>query len=80
MPLAPVQRFILEKLARLVQDVHKGDSSSIVFWGITKPKLGPRGGDLNKLLLKIEAQWIYCLKSLNSVGLNEGFSYCAFIE
>lgn len=67
-------------LARHVREVHQGDSDSLRFWGITKPKLGPRGGDLNKLLLKIEAQWIYCLKSLSPLSLNEGFSLSAFIE
>lgn len=67
-------------LVRHIRDTHKGDHSGLVFWGITKPKLGPRGGNLDNLLLKIEAQWIYRLHSLSPIGLNEGFSFSAFLE
>lgn len=66
-------------LAKHIREYHKGDLNTLSFWGITKPKLGPRSGNLDKLLLQIEAKWIYRLKSRTPLGLNEGFTFFAFI-
>lgn len=49
-------------LARHIREIHHGDLSTLTFWGIAKPKLGPRSGNLDRLLLRTEAEWIYRLK------------------
>lgn len=43
-------------LARHIRETHRGDLSTLTFWGIAKPKLGPRFGNLDRLLLQTEAQ------------------------
>lgn len=58
-----------------IRDVHGGDMKTLTFLGITKPKLGPHAGNKDRLLLQIEAQWLYQLKALSPIRLNEGFSY-----
>lgn len=66
-------------LARHVRSEHGGNTNSLTFWGISKIKLEVRQGNLDKLILQEEAKWIYRLNSLSLCGLNEGFSYTAFI-
>lgn len=66
-------------LARHVRFFHDGDSKVLKFWGIVKIKQGPRKGDLNKKLLQEESKWIFRLNSLSPMGLNEGFTFSAFI-
>lgn len=66
-------------LSRHVRHVHAGDLKVLKFWGITKIKLGPRKGNLNKRLLQEEARWIYQLGSLAPQGLNEGFTFSSFL-
>lgn len=39
-------------LARHMNYMHNGDTSTLTFWGITTLKNGPRKGDINKRLLQ----------------------------
>lgn len=66
-------------LARHVRFFHDGNSNDLKFWGIMRIKQGPRKGDLNKRLLQEEAKWIFRLNSLSPIGINEGFTFSAFI-
>lgn len=66
-------------LSRHVRYIDGGDTRTLSFWGICKMTMGSRRGDLDKRLLQEEARWIFRLESLNSNGLNEGFTFAAFL-
>lgn len=53
--------------------------SALRYLGIEQVKLTSRGGDINSLLLKREAYWIYTLETLNPKGLNEDFDLRPFL-
>lgn len=57
----------------------KHNVSSLKYVGIEQVKLPPRGGDINSLLLKREAFWIYTLGTLAPKGLNEDFDLRPFL-
>lgn len=38
-------------LAKHIRETHRGDLSTLTFWGLAKAKLGPRSGNLDRLLL-----------------------------
>lgn len=53
--------------------------SSLRYLGIELVKLPSRGGNINSLLLKREAYWIYKLDTLSPRGLNEDFDLRPFL-
>ena len=53
--------------------------STLSYCGIELVKQPSRGGDLNALLLKREAFWIYTLDTLSPRGLNEDFDLRPFL-
>jgi len=53
--------------------------SSLRYCGIELVKQPFRGGDVNRLLLKWEAFWIYTLDTLAPKGLNEDFDLRPFL-
>lgn len=59
--------------------LHGDDPKCLQFWGITKICLGPSRGNLDSKLLQEEARWIFRLDSRAPKGLNEGFTYTAFL-
>lgn len=66
-------------ISRHIQQYHGGDTKTLKSWGICQIKLDPRKGYLNKKLLQEEAQWIYRLDCCSPKGLNEGFTFSAFL-
>lgn len=40
----------------------------------------PRGGDVDKAMLRLETRWIYDLKATVPPGLNDYISYGSFLE
>lgn len=66
-------------LARHIRNFHQGNFKILKFWGLKQVKMGQRKGNLDKILLKEEAKWIYRLNMLSSNGLNEGFTITPFI-
>ncbi len=53
--------------------------STLQYIGIEAVKLPRRRGDINHLLLKREAYWIYTWNTLSPNGLNEEFDICPFL-
>ena len=53
--------------------------SSLRYIGIEKVNVPRRGGDIEQLLLKREASWIYQLKTLSPMGLNIDFDLRPFL-
>lgn len=66
-------------LSRHINTIHGGNCATLKFWGLRKVTLGPRQGDLNERLLREEAKFIYLFDSMNPRGLNEGFTFTAFL-
>lgn len=66
----PITRHVLEK--------HGGKIEVLQFWVLEQFKFGPRKGDLDKHLLKLEVRWIFRLNSLAPSGLNEGLYISTF--
>ncbi|MEE6523881.1 hypothetical protein FKM82_022987 [Ascaphus truei] len=66
-------------VARHVTQCHDGDINAIKFMGIYQLKCPMRGGNTDQSLLRIEAEWIYKLKTRSPNGLNEGFTFTPFI-
>ena len=66
-------------ISRHVRTFHSGNPSCLQFWGLCKRNLGPRCGNLDKILYQEEAKWIYRLESLSPHGLNEGFTFSSFL-
>ncbi len=57
----------------------KHSISTLQYIGIEAVKLPRRGGDINNLLLKREAYWIYTLNTLSPNGLNGDFDIHPFL-
>ncbi len=57
----------------------KHSISTLQYIGIEAVKLPRRGGDINNLLLKREAYWIYTFNTLSPNGLNKDFDICPFL-
>lgn len=53
--------------------------STLRYLGIEQVKISNRGGDLNALLLKREAFWIYTLNTISPKGMNEEFDLRPFL-
>lgn len=53
--------------------------STLKYIGIEQIQLPRRGGDIDTLLLRREAYWIYTLDTLNPKGLNEDFDLRPFL-
>ena len=53
--------------------------SSLHYIGIEHVPMPRRGGDIDSLLLKREAEWIYKLKTLAPQGLNLDFDLRSFL-
>ena len=51
----------------------KHDISSFRFTGIEQVQMPPRGGDLDLILKRREAYWIFTLQTLAPKGLNDEF-------
>ena len=58
---------------------HGHSVSTLRYSGIEVIKSPRRGGDINALLLKREAFWIYSLETLSPKGLNEEFDLRPFL-
>ncbi len=57
----------------------KHSVSTLQYIGIEAVKLPRRGGDINNLLLKREAYWIYTLNTLSPNVLNQDLDICPFL-
>ncbi|XP_041929101.1 uncharacterized protein LOC121693623 [Alosa sapidissima] len=57
----------------------KHNVSSLRYTGIEHVKCPSRGGDVNSLLLRREAYWIYTLGTLSPRGMNEDFDLRPFL-
>lgn len=78
--IGTITRNVDTPLARHIRDFHRSNTQAIKFFGIEKVQLGTRKGDIDKVLLRKECQWIYRLRTKSPAGLNEGFSYLPFIS
>lgn len=66
-------------IARHLREYHNNDVKALKFWGLSQQKRGKRKGNLDRLLLREEAKWIFRLNTLNPNGFNEGFTFTPFI-
>lgn len=66
-------------IARHVVECHSGNAAFIKFQGIDGVKRSLAGGDVDRILLQKEAQWIFRLGTIKPNGLNNAISYVSFI-
>ncbi|OCT72087.1 hypothetical protein XELAEV_18035061mg [Xenopus laevis] len=59
--------------------VHGGDLKCLRAIGLEQVTLGIRGGDIDKILLRKELQWIYELNTKWPNGLNEDIKFGVFL-
>lgn len=64
-------------MARHIRQYHNNNMDVLKFCGVERVSLGPRGGNLDKKIVANRGQMDLQVKYN---GLNEGFSYVAFIE
>lgn len=58
---------------------HNHNPAMLGLYALAHIPLNERGGDADKRLLQIEAQWIYTLRATQYPGLNENISYKPFL-
>lgn len=66
-------------IARHMRSVHSSDPFSILFWVLEVVKQNVRRGDLHHLLLQKEMAWIFRLKAIPPLGLNDTLSFTSFL-
>lgn len=60
----------ISNLSRHFATIHQGDTTNFTVTGIEIVKKSPRGSDLRKHLLSLEARWIFNLETRTPPGLN----------
>lgn len=66
-------------VARHCWEFHDGRITDFKFTVIEVVKPSGRKGDIDRILLQKETEWIYRLKSTNPDGLNESLYFGCFI-
>lgn len=66
-------------ISRHIGLYHNFELDDMSFFAIEHVNSSPRGGDIDKHLLKLETQWIFRLQATKSPGLNEQISFKPFL-
>ncbi|XP_073422111.1 uncharacterized protein [Dendrobates tinctorius] len=66
-------------LAKHMWMYHNGDLGDIKFCAVEVVHVNPRGGNVDKVMLRRECEWIFRMESLEPRGLNEQLSYACFL-
>lgn len=66
-------------IALHMRTVHPRDPFAISFWILETFKKDEQRGNIDHLLLQKEAGWIYRLKTMAPLGLNDQLSFCSFV-
>lgn len=62
-----------------VWEYHDGDPKSITFCAMELVRPSPRGGDWDSRILQKESRWMYRIRSMSPLGINEQLSFNCFI-
>lgn len=74
-----IQNKLDNPLSTHIWEYHDSDPKSLTFCAVEVVRPSPRGGDWDTQILLKETRWIYHLKTMIPMGLNEQLSFSCFI-